>query len=119
VSTSALPLHRAPRPPALSRSTWRRVRRTLTAGVFLATTVAGVSIGLNGAAVSPVAPTITAAGPATGATPASGAASGTTSGSGATSGPGATPGIDGTPVGSGTPATDAGPALRGGRGPRR
>ena len=42
-----------PRPPSL----WQRVRRTVTAGVFLAATVAGVGVGLQGAQVSPVAPT--------------------------------------------------------------
>ena len=130
MSTSALPRHRAPRPPELSRSTWRRVRGVLTAGVFAATTVAGVAIGLNGAAVSPVAPTITAA-PA-GATPGPGP-TGATSGVGATSGidgaqsgtgtpPDAgtgTPADSGNPAGGGTPSSGAGPVLRGGHGPHR
>ena len=40
----------------LTSSTWRKVRRTLTAGLFVSATVAGVVVGLNGAAVSPVAP---------------------------------------------------------------
>lgn len=56
------PRHRAPSPP-LSRSTWQRVRLTLTAGLFAAATVTGVVVGLQGAAVSPVA----AAAPAPGA----------------------------------------------------
>ena len=51
----------------LTASTWRQVRRTLTAGLFAAATVAGVAVGLNGASVSPVAPapavTVAAAGP--------------------------------------------------------
>ena len=58
-----MPRHRAPLPaPAtpLSRSTWRRVRRMLTIGVFVVTTAAGVTIGLNGATVSPVAPAVPA-----------------------------------------------------------
>jgi hypothetical protein len=52
VSTLA-PRHRAPHPTStatLSRSTWRRVRQTLTVGVFVVTTAVGVTIGLNGAA---------------------------------------------------------------------
>jgi hypothetical protein len=40
----------------LSRSTWLRVRWSLTAGLFVVATVSGVSVGLGGAAVSPVAP---------------------------------------------------------------
>jgi hypothetical protein len=51
----------------LTSSAWRQVRRTLTAGLFVAATVAGVAVGLNGASVSPVAPapavTAAAAGP--------------------------------------------------------
>ena len=46
---------------SLSSSTWRRLRRALTAGLFVATTVAGVTVGLDGAAVSPVAPVPAAA----------------------------------------------------------
>jgi hypothetical protein len=45
----------------LPRSTWLRFRRTLTAGLFLVATVAGVNVGLQGAAVSPVALTVVAA----------------------------------------------------------
>jgi hypothetical protein len=41
---------------ALSPSTWRRFRTTVTAGLLVAATVAGVAVGLQGAAVSPVAP---------------------------------------------------------------
>ena len=47
----------------LSRSAWLRLRRTLTAGLFLASTVAGVNVGLQGAAVSPVAPAVATAAP--------------------------------------------------------
>ena len=49
---------RTPEPAGarLSHSTWLRVRRSLTAGLFVVATVAGVSVGLGGAAVSPVAP---------------------------------------------------------------
>jgi hypothetical protein len=45
----------------LTTSTWRQVRWTLTAGLFVAATVAGVAVGLNGASVSPVAPAPTVA----------------------------------------------------------
>jgi hypothetical protein len=114
VSTSALPRHHAPHPPTPSRATWRRVRRVLTAGVFVATTVAGVSIGLNGAAVAPVAPTVTAA-PATGSTPAGGAPSA----AGGTPADTGTRAADGTPGGGGTPANGAGTFAGGGRGPHR
>jgi hypothetical protein len=43
-------------PPPLPASRWQRVRRTVTVGVFLAATVIGVGVGLQGAQVSPVAP---------------------------------------------------------------
>lgn len=46
------PSHRA----ALARSTWQRLRRVLTAAVFVTATVAGISVGLGGASISPVAP---------------------------------------------------------------
>jgi hypothetical protein len=45
-----------PGAPPLPASRWQRVRRTVTAGVFLAATVIGVGVGLQGAQVSPVAP---------------------------------------------------------------
>lgn len=47
----------------MSRTAWRRLRTGLTAGVFAVATAAGITVGLSGAAVSPVAPatTITAA----------------------------------------------------------
>jgi hypothetical protein len=48
-------------PAQLSRSTWQRIRRTLTASVFVLTTIAGIGIGLQGASVSPVSPTTPAA----------------------------------------------------------
>ena len=50
----------------LSTSTWRRLRATLTAGLFVVATLGGVGVGLQGAAVSPVAPAVapTAAAPA-------------------------------------------------------
>lgn len=56
--------HRRPSPPAgarLSRSTWRRVLRSLTAGLFVVATVSGVGVGLSGAMTSPVAPPTAAA----------------------------------------------------------
>jgi hypothetical protein len=52
--TAGRPPH--PRGTPLSRSTWLRVRRSLTAGLFVVATAAGVSVGLGGAALSPVAP---------------------------------------------------------------
>jgi hypothetical protein len=48
-------------PAQLSRSTWQRIRRTLTASVFVLTTIAGIVIGLQGASVSPVSPATPAA----------------------------------------------------------
>lgn len=51
------PRHRA----TLPRSTWQRIRRILTVGVFVTATVAGVGVGLNGAAASPVTPAAAAA----------------------------------------------------------
>ena len=45
--------------PTLSAAAWRRVRRGLTGGLFLVATAAGVVVGLQGAAVSPVAPPTT------------------------------------------------------------
>ena len=72
-----MPRHTAPRdvPPdsasAMSRTAWRRVRAGLTAGVFAIATAAGITVGLSGASVSPVAPatTISAAGDAALTTP--------------------------------------------------
>jgi hypothetical protein len=63
VSISAPARHRktAPAGAALSASTWRRLRGTLTAGLFLVATLGGVGVGLQGAAVSPVAPAAAAA----------------------------------------------------------
>jgi hypothetical protein len=49
---SMSPSHRA----ALRRSTWQRIRRILTVGVFVTATVTGIGVGLNGASISPVAP---------------------------------------------------------------
>lgn len=68
MSTSAAP-PAGYRPPAgsgpptaqLSPTTRRRLRLSLTAGLFAVATVAGVSVDLQGAAVSPVAPAATAA----------------------------------------------------------
>ena len=53
--------HRQPPPDApararLSRSTWRGLQLSLTAGLFVVATISGVSVGLGGAVVSPVAP---------------------------------------------------------------
>src|SRR3954453_15370025 len=63
VSTSARARHRktAPVGASLSASTWRRLRGTLTAGLFIVATFGGVGVGLQGAAVSPVAPAAAAA----------------------------------------------------------
>lgn len=47
----------------LSTSTWRRLRATLTAGLFVVATLGGVGVGLQGAAVSPVAPDAAAVAP--------------------------------------------------------
>jgi hypothetical protein len=53
-----MPLHARPRPSGvpLSRRAWRRLRRTTTIGLFVVATVVGVTVGVQGAAVSPVAP---------------------------------------------------------------
>lgn len=63
MSTSGPARHRksAPAGASLSASTWRRLRGTLTAGLFLVATLGGVGVGLQGAAVSPVAPAAAAA----------------------------------------------------------
>jgi hypothetical protein len=53
-----MPAHARRRPDGvpLSRRTWRRLRRTTTIGLFVVATVAGVTVGLQGAAVSPIPP---------------------------------------------------------------
>jgi hypothetical protein len=68
-------------PAPLSPATWRRVRLALTAGLFAVATVAGVGVGLQGAAVSPVAPaTATTAGAAAPTAPVAGDRPGTPAG---------------------------------------
>ena len=57
--------HRVPAPPttSMSATTWGHVRAALTATVVVAATLTGITVGLGGAAVSPVAVTTPAAAP--------------------------------------------------------